>query len=134
MFFRLLIISLFLSGCIQPKYAPNEKPNPQDLKSCPYKLINSGNCLSLDWEVPPTAEDFGQFLVNAKDEIDGDVSVFLWMPSMGHGSSPVTVNRIDMETYRVFDVFFSMPGDWEIYIQVKKNNEVKDQAVIPFTF
>lgn len=134
MFFRLLLLSFFLSGCLQPKYAPIEKPNPQDLKSCPFKLINSGNCLSLDWEVSPTAEDFGQFLINTAEEIDGDVSVFLWMPSMGHGSSPVTVNSIGVGVYRAFDVFFSMSGDWEIHIQVKKNNEVKDQAVIPFTF
>lgn len=146
MLFRILTISFILVGCIQPKYAPKEELNPNaEIKSCPHKLSTSGKCISLDWEVLPTEEDFGQFLIkiwrpNLADEselleeVKDDVSVFLWMPSMNHGSSPVTVKQEDIGTYRVSDVFFTMPGEWEIHIQLKNNNEVKDQVAIPFTF
>ena len=142
MLFKILSISLILVGCIQPKYAPKEELNPNaEIKSCPHKLSSSGKCVSLDWEVLPTEEDFGQFLIkiwqpNLADESEfvEDVSVFLWMPSMNHGSSPVTIKQVDIGTYRVNDVFFTMPGEWEIHIQLKNNNEVKDQVAIPFTF
>ncbi|MFI5390865.1 MAG: hypothetical protein ACHQYQ_05830, partial [Bacteriovoracales bacterium] len=75
--------------------------------------------MSLDWEVLPTEEGFGQFLIKiwrpnladeteVLEEIKEDVTLFLWMPSMNHGSSPVTVKKIDVGTYRVNDVFFTM--------------------------
>jgi hypothetical protein len=42
------------------------------------------------------------------------VSAQLWMPSMGHGSSPTTVTRTGPHSWRVDRVFFLMPGPWEI--------------------
>lgn len=145
MLFRIFIILFFTTSCIQQKYAPREEVNPSvEIKSCPNKL-NSGKCVSLDWEVLPTEEGFGQFLIKiwrpnladeteVLEEIKEDVTLFLWMPSMNHGSSPVTVKKIDVGTYRVNDVFFTMPGDWDIHVQLKVNNEIKDQTVIPFSF
>jgi hypothetical protein len=46
----------------------------------------------------------------------------------------VTVKKIDVGTYRVNDVFFTMPGEWDIHVQLKINNEIKDQTILPFTF
>jgi hypothetical protein len=67
-------------------------------------------------------------------DIEGEVAVVLWMPSMGHGSSPVSVAKIDVGTYRASQVFFTMPGDWEIRIQRLVNGAVVEQAVIALRF
>jgi hypothetical protein len=60
----------------------------------------------------------------------GNVSVALFMPSMGHGSSPITVERLDVGTYRAKNVFFTMAGNWEIQFMLKAGDAVTDQAVI----
>ncbi len=60
--------------------------------------------------------------------------LILWMPAMGHGSSPTTVTRIEVGTYRASNVFFIMPGQWELKFQVKEGSEIKDEAIIPITF
>jgi hypothetical protein len=51
----------------------------------------------------------------------GAFSAQLWMPSMGHGSSPVTIQRVTNEqgqpevgAFRISRIFFVMEGDWEI--------------------
>lgn len=64
----------------------------------------------------------------------GFVAVKLWMPGMGHGSSPVKVAQ-ETETdgegtarpltgrYLAREVYFSMPGHWEIWLQLKDGNK-----------
>jgi hypothetical protein len=55
--------------------------------------------------------------------------VKLWMPSMGHGSSPVVVKPISDGVYEVSDVFFIMLGDWEIRYQLKSNDDVIEEQI-----
>jgi hypothetical protein len=38
---------------------------------------------------------------------------------MGHGSAPVKITPQAPGVYEVSDVFFIMPGDWEIQIQLR---------------
>jgi hypothetical protein len=60
--------------------------------------------------------------------------VVLWMPSMGHGSTPSQTVRVDEGTYRTSNVFFIMPGEWEIRIQLKSGGEVTDETRITLVF
>jgi len=60
-------------------------------------------------------------------------NVVLWMPAMGHGSSPIEVAQLDTGTYRANHVYFVMPGIWEIHFQVRSQETVKDEAVLAFT-
>lgn len=53
-------------------------------------------------------------------------AVKLWMPAMGHGSAPTKIAPMKNErgeallgTYLVSNMYFTMPGDWEIRITVK---------------
>ncbi len=53
-------------------------------------------------------------------------SVELYMPSMGHGSAPTKIGRavddrgnIILGTYRVNNMYFIMPGEWEVRVKVK---------------
>lgn len=59
-------------------------------------------------------------------EAPGLFKVILWMPDMGHGSSPTQLlremdsqNRPLMGVYRVINMFFVMSGVWEIRVQLK---------------
>ena len=60
-------------------------------------------------------------------------AVVLWMPEMGHGSSPTSISHLDTGTYRASDVFFVMPGHWQIKFQLKNGNTVEDELVVSIT-
>jgi hypothetical protein len=52
--------------------------------------------------------------------------VALWMPSMGHGSAPTQIQRVLNDrgevipgTYMVTNMYFMMPGDWDIRVALK---------------
>lgn len=145
MFFKFFpVILLLLSiGCAERKYlTPAGTPSVVILEDvCNVRFQTSQLCVSYAWTKKPSDNSYGEMIVkvwrpNAADgsavpqDLAGAVAVVLWMPSMGHGSSPVTVERVDVGTYRATQVFFSMPGDWEIRVQSKEGETVRDQAVI----
>jgi hypothetical protein len=143
-----LILSLFaslavvagLAGCANPKYVttdggPGERKGGSETE-CLARFASGA------WEKRPTDGAFGSFLFKTfrpnladgsavpMDPNGGTVAVLLWMPGMGHGSSPVTVTRIDVGTFRAANVFFTMKGDWEIHVQLKEGDVVQDEAII----
>ena len=136
-------LALLLVSCANPKYAPSDSAETGDQGSglgCQARF-QGGQCVSISWEKKPTDEEFGSFLFKVFRqgatpilEDPPNVSVILWMPGMGHGSSPVTVARLDVGTYRASEVFFTMGGDWEIRFHVKEGQNVQDQASVPFRF
>lgn len=72
-------------------------------------------------------------------EVTDQVKVALWMPSMGHGSSPTRVERaVDADgnvvpgTFTVRNVFFIMAGEWEVRVTLTNasgNKETKSFEV-----
>lgn len=145
---------LFVTACAQPKYETTGKTNPsgtddpsnrdQKVSDCEIKFRSSHYCLSWKWEKVPTSKDFGSLVFkvyrgNIYDDtpvladLPSQPSVMLWMQSMGHGSSPTNVSRLDIGTYRAANVFFIMPGDWEFHFQVKDGANVLDEAVVNIT-
>jgi hypothetical protein len=141
-----IVVAGFLISCAEPKYA---QPKPamtekQNSLSCDVRFQNDV-CGHLQWVTEPTTDDFGSFLLqvfngNPTDgsdvltDLKGELSVILWMPSMGHGSSPVTVSKVDVGTYKINKVFFSMKGEWEIRFILKLNNEINEQFIYNFNF
>ncbi len=66
-------------------------------------------------------------------------SVKLWMPSMGHGSAPTKIQKLldgrgeaVLGTYQVSNMYFTMPGQWEVRITVKRDGreETKTWSVL----
>ena len=53
---------------------------------------------------------------------------------MGHGSTPTHTDRVDVGTFRTNNVFFVMPGKWEIRFQINDGETVKESAVVETTF
>lgn len=138
-------------ACAQPKYLQNavvQNPDMQNPDStagkiqadCTRQLKNSKLCIVWMWETKPTETTLGAFIfktyrLNNYDQsailLDaGDkAEVVLWMSSMGHGSSPTVVQKLDVGTYRVNEVFFTMPGQWQMQFQFKnQNEEIIDEA------
>lgn len=141
-----LAFSLAFLGCAERRYL-NTSSNSgggtieQKLSGC-MSTFGGGQCVSFAFEGEPVDGKLTTFLFkifrkNAGDgspiplDLPGDIAVVLWMPSMGHGSSPVTVEKLDVGTYRASRVFFSMKGDWDLRFQLKVGDEVRDQAIIP---
>lgn len=140
-----LIFTIFLTACADPKYLSSQSyQNPQGPyfeSNCSIQFQNSHLCLDWKWESAPTQQKKGTFYfkVYRRNNLDkspvlldlaSPPDVILWMPSMSHGSSPVSVSQEDVGTYRAHNVFFIMTGDWEIKIQVKENGQVIDEAII----
>ncbi len=114
--------------------------------ACPLFFPTSGLCASLSWETLPTNATRGSFLLRFWDAKSGTEngpyvtpvdSVFseLWMPSMGHGSSPVTIAPVLDSghvpvpgVFRVADVFFIMGGHWEIWVQLVNEAGARERA------
>ncbi|MGZ5280076.1 MAG: FixH family protein, partial [Pseudobdellovibrionaceae bacterium] len=96
----------------------------------------------LTWlDSPPTAGPESKLQVqwlNAQSEaieLDGDFRVVLFMPDMGHGSSPTKIAKLDTAPglYRVSKVYFTMPGLWEVRVTHRPANaapETKALALI----
>ena len=140
-FFSLLIISLCLFACAKPQYLNSETSPAQkvgSLDGCVARFSTSGICVDLKWEKHSTEDDFGSFIFITTDsngtlqdlavDAAAPLKIVLWMPSMGHGSSPVTVERVSLGIYRASKVFFSMKADWEIRFQ-----NAGEQAVYALT-
>lgn len=144
---------LLLCSCAEPKYESPSSPQngnlglgsqEQKASDCQVRFKASGYCLAWKWEELPTTTKAGSLVFkvyrgNAYDDtpVETDFlvlpSLVLWMPSMGHGSSPTTLTKLDIGTYRVTNVFFIMPGEWEMQFQVKDGANLLDEAIVPIT-
>lgn len=57
--------------------------------------------------------------------------VYLWMPSMGHGSAPVKLKKIADGEYEISEVHFIMGGRWDVKFQLKDGSQVFDETSVP---
>jgi hypothetical protein len=139
---KYFVLLLLLASCAKPRYADDPANAPSGAAAGPAAstptCFADGTCVRWKWERVPTEEDFGSFTFSlyeiehgiAVDPADPP-AVLLWMPAMGHGSSPVRVSRVSAGSYRAEKVFFSMHGAWEIRFQRK---EARDELVVPYSF
>jgi hypothetical protein len=56
----------------------------------------------------------------------------LWMPSMGHGSSPFTIEQIGPSSWVFSDIYFIMSGDWELKIKAKSGGRSQDEIRLDY--
>lgn len=145
MFGKMVFVGTFLFAtlaCAHPNYQ-DEVTGAADNKpaaTCALALAN-GLCVDLQWEKQPTDSEMGSFFLkfySANDpqvtvDPQSQVGVVLWMPSMGHGSSPVKIQKVSDGIYRVYNVFFVMPGDWEIRIRLKNDKNETAEVIQPIS-
>ena len=138
---------LLLSACARPDYInPSVINGAQNSahQSCTLNLAQIGLRASLTWTQGPVSPTESEFILkfwNAETSTENGpyedptsvLSVVLWMPSMGHGSSPVTIEKLEPGVYRIRRVYFIMPGEWEIRTFLKNGATVIDQATVSLT-
>lgn len=63
--------------------------------------------------------------------------VSLWMPDMGHGSGPTSIQRVLDENgniltgvYRVRSMYFVMPGFWDVKISIKNKLGFFEEQIV----
>lgn len=80
--------------------------------------------------IAPVVNQESLLVLEAKDakthqpiELNDNIEVVLWMPSMGHSSAPTQIERaIDSNgnlipgTFNVHNVYFIMGGEWEVRV------------------
>ena len=93
---------------------------------------------SIQWEVGPRAYDESIFVLKlvSSDGSPADLETLpeaqLWMPSMGHGSSPTSVEKVSKGVYRVISVYFLMTGAWELRIKVTTGSNAPETQVLSY--
>jgi len=97
-------------------------------------LKTSQHSLSLNWlsRVNSTEEAHALLIVKKNgvaSDLPDQIKVFLWMPTMGHGSSPITIKKIATGLYDLSQVYFIMDGFWQLRIQVKNGIDIIDEEI-----
>jgi hypothetical protein len=107
--------------------------------SCPMFFKSEKLCLEQKWEVMPTKTTVGKMKLTFKDSQGRIISpvndpfVLLWMSSMGHGSTPVTITQVEDGVYSVTNVKFIMGGPWEIHYQLKDGKRIIEEHIQKIT-
>lgn len=146
-----IIVLFFLFGlvsCARPNYqddSPNTNQSENNVdSSCGLKFDQTHFCGHITWEKQQSEDEMGSFLIQfgvlgsdnqlVPQTPPASLTVVLWMPSMGHGSSPVSITALSTGLYRVSNVWFSMPGEWLIQVKFKNQTAVLDEASQTFHF
>lgn len=149
--FSLLITIITLNSCGYSPARRHNNPKVIDDQSllmshekCPLKYPLSHLCAKIEWITGPDGDQENSFLIKFWNEQSGSpdgpyttpsqkVFAQLWMPSMGHGSSPITLTSKSSGIYKATKVFFVMPGDWEIRVKLFKGTTLVEQSQQPLT-
>lgn len=138
------LMSLSQFACAQPNYQdaqPLAKESKPGTDACPLYFKTEDLCANYAWIAKPTEDDMGSFRLNFWKRADSQpadptltLKVILWMPDMGHGSSPVKLTKQAVGQYLVENVFFSMRGDWQIRFQLRNAQAVTEEQVADVSF
>ena len=135
---KLTLLFFLALSCANPHYVTEEDRDIKDISGeCGYFFSSEKICLKTEWIKKPTESSFGVLSLTFVDSVDQtrfidplqEPFIHLWMPSMGHGSSPVTMERVDVGRYRAKDVFFIMTGEWDVHYQLKSGSHVVEEKI-----
>ncbi len=96
-----------------------------------FKTTNQN--LSINWLSPINSIDEGRALLIVKQnemavDLTNQFSVFLWMPTMGHGSSPIKIKKLATGIYQLSEIYFIMDGFWQLKVQLKNGASLLDEV------
>lgn len=135
----LLILLFILSSCGDSPFLNKEVSSDgiRGVESINEELFFKNTEISIKtfWKRGPLIGDESKMLILLFDKnglstsTDLDFKVMLWMPTMGHGSFPVSVKKIGDGVYEANEVFFTMPGHWDIHFQLYENNTMNEEII-----
>lgn len=84
---------------------------------------------SMNWILAPALDDLSSFEFKLERPLKNNqtLNVYIWMPEMGHGSSPIDMKQLNSTDYVFSELAFIMPGLWVLHIEILENNQVMDQ-------
>jgi hypothetical protein len=135
LFFCLLLLSCgkspFLPGDLQPSQKIQGTFQAQTSK---LQFVESKFIITPYWKSGPLIGDESKLLLILTDaqatpvDAPDEFKLMLWMPSMGHGSYPVVVNRLGVGIYEASEVYFTMEGDWDIHFQFWQSGNLSEEV------
>lgn len=94
----------------------------------------TGHEISLKWLTDRTTTTEGKALVilskdsTLSEPSDKMLGAYLWMGSMGHGSSPIVVSKLGTGIYQLTEMYFTMTGDWQLHLTLNQNSSIQDNV------
>lgn len=131
--FLIASILVALISCARPDYISQEELQQQRKSSeeCSFIFPRNQICARATWANTPSSHEAGELTVQLSPDFAGSLTGLLWMPSMGHGSAPVQIEKTAPGIYRISRIYFIMPGDWEVRLFLKnETGENVDQHFI----
>ena len=128
----LIFLTFIFLGCGKPPLLNKLHTNPEEISGqillC-EQFPNEKLGFSINWIIKPTLEDLSSFELKLARPLSQTqtLKTFIWMPEMGHGSSPIQISQLNATDYGLSDIAFIMPGLWVIHIEILENNQVIDQ-------
>jgi len=100
-----------------------------------FKTTNQS--LAINWLSPVNSTDEGHALLivkqqNTATDLPGAFGVSLWMPTMGHGSSPIRIKKLGTGIYDLSQIYFIMDGLWQLRIRLKNGSTVTDEQIFEY--
>ena len=99
----------------------------------PFNLTfeKAGLCAVSQWTVGPKGDgentmtiQFVDVQTHTPQEPSASVTVALFMPDMGHGSSPTLITKNAPGAITVSKIFFIMEGAWEVRVNVGEEQQI----------
>lgn len=84
--------------------------------------------IKLIWSTPRSTLEEGKAIIillksgNPTALENEQLDAYLWMKSMGHGSSPIVIRNLGNGIYELSEIYFTMPGDWQLHLEIKNGN------------
>jgi hypothetical protein len=124
-----LIFLLALIGCGKPPFLNKVEKGFSEVSGGTPVSENQNNNFTYKWLVSPSLENISSMEISFSRPLDANLSMhaYLWMPEMGHGSSPIEVNKINSTDYILNEIAFIMPGIWVLHIEILENNRIIEQ-------
>ena len=127
----LLLISLLSSCGKSPLFNKLEK-NFQEISginSLSEYFIKEQLEFTINWKVAPSLDELGILELELARPLKSNQSLnaFIWMPEMGHGSSPIEQAQVSNTHFSFSEIAFIMPGLWVLHVEIIENNKVVDK-------
>ncbi|HMQ10524.1 MAG TPA: hypothetical protein PKC21_03010 [Oligoflexia bacterium] len=140
----LFIVLLICSACQQsPIFNQQSPPTVKDTpvrdsqasmrqEPCSFYLAKENMCLSLDWSpfLKPYQKITAKIQVHPKDEPDdlvnpeGEVCLFLYMRSMGHGLAKAPeFSEVSDGNFEFKNIIIPMKGEWDLYLGLLESRD-----------
>lgn len=125
----LLLFSCGKSPLLKEKISSAQKVESMEADRF-FKTTN--HQIKLIWSTPRSTFEEGKAIIillksgNPTALENEQLDAYLWMKSMGHGSSPIVIRNLGNGIYELSEIYFTMPGDWQLHLAIKNGNTIID--------